>query len=101
MTPAEIGIAEVGIGCCPRVEQQTVRRVAGEGAPVVRKFHKQGVRLAPQCVGGCVTEHAPLGLLGDKGHHGRLSTVTFGHPVVLQIALLAARRDGVEIEMEV
>jgi hypothetical protein len=66
----------------------------------VSELHDQGIRLGPHHVGGGVTDHASLGFLGDKGHHGGLSPVTFGHPVVLQIRLLAAKGDGVEIEIE-
>jgi hypothetical protein len=68
--------------------------------PVIGELHDQGIRLGTHHVGGSVTHHAPLGLLGDKGHHGGQSPVTFGHPVVFQIRLLAAKGDGMEIEIE-
>jgi hypothetical protein len=91
---------QLGVGGHPTVEQQTRRVVPPLGFPVLGKANRHLVRLVAQHVGRSVAHDSPLRFLCDENHDRHAGSVPFRQPVLLQVGVVAAKRDGVKIQIE-
>src|SRR5271165_2055185 len=83
-----------------RERTQSSRVVSCLLLPVVGEPGNHVVGLVAQEVGSRVTEYPPADRLGHKCHHRGEGSVPHRHPVILQIGLGAAKRDGVEVRLK-
>ncbi len=91
---------QLGVGGEPAIEEQPRRVATLLRLPVVSEANGHLVRLVAQHVGRGVAHHPPLEFLRNKSHDSDTCPVAFRQPVLFQVGIVAAKRDGVKVQVE-
>ena len=88
------------MGSEPGIKHQLGRQSTISSSPKLYKGHHVIDLLPFQHIGMRVTDHLAIGILGSKGHNGRLTATALAQVMGLNKLILAKKGDGMETQIE-